>query len=159
MAAEDHLSKKEQHNHKWIYFMICNEVQILPTTLNNQSKPNFPSLKGWRVYKFVTNWKGLSHFWSTRTFPLMSCGLLPAWETKAETSPLCSYIASWRKAKRMLCLKVPKMLRFLPLNLSQTFSPQNADVHCCLEHGRIQKGTGLWQAVPLASPFCTSYIP
>lgn len=25
--------------------MICNEVQILPTTLNNQIKPNFPSLE------------------------------------------------------------------------------------------------------------------
>lgn len=57
MAAEEHLSKKQQHNHKGIYFMICNEVQILPTTLNNQSKPNFPSLEGQRVYKSRTNRK------------------------------------------------------------------------------------------------------
>lgn len=44
-GSRDHLSKKKQHNHKGIYFMICNEVQILPTTLNNQIKPNFPSLE------------------------------------------------------------------------------------------------------------------
>lgn len=61
----DHLSKKQQHNHKGVYFMICNEVQILPTTLSNQIKPNFPSLEGQRVYKSRRNWKGLFCFWST----------------------------------------------------------------------------------------------
>lgn len=57
MAAEDPSSKKKQYNHKGIYFMICNKVQILPTTLNNQSKPNFLSLEGRRVYKSRRNRK------------------------------------------------------------------------------------------------------
>lgn len=101
MAAEDHLSKKEQHNHKGIYFMICNEVQILATTLNNQSKPNFPSLQGQRVYKFITNGKR-SGFWSTWTFLVATDELhynpcLFDRGTKAQNYHLCSYTANHEK--------------------------------------------------------------
>lgn len=38
MAAEDRLSKKKQYNHKVIYFIICNEVQILPATLKQSEQ-------------------------------------------------------------------------------------------------------------------------
>lgn len=110
----DHLSKKQQHNHKGIYFMICNEVQILPTTLNNQIKPNFPSLEGQRVYKSRRSWKGLFCFWSTQMFlvaTLMGYGIIPTLSSgklRHDTNHLFLQSKLLRRLKKWLAHRFPR---------------------------------------------------
>lgn len=133
----DHLSKKQQHNHKGIYFMICNEVQILPTTLNNQIKPNFPSLEGQRVYKSRRNWKGLFCFWSTQTFLVatpMGYGTIPTLSSEKlrhDTNNLFLHSKSLRRLKKWLA----KVLQEL---FPKCFVPKSPDVQGHLGHNRIQ---------------------
>lgn len=97
--------------------MICNEVQILPTTLNNQSKPNFPSLEGQRVYKSRTNRKRSVSLLIHMNFPSSNSDELQLFvklffdsKTKAET-------AINKKVKRTPCPQVPNMLQELFPNL------------------------------------------
>lgn len=130
MAAEDHLSKKQQHNHKGIYFMICNEVQILPTTLNNQSKPNFPSLEGQRIYKSRTNRKRSVSLLIHTNFPGSNSDELwyhPCFfkrKTKAQTSHLFLHSKLIRKLKGRLAHRCPRCSK----NSSQNFFPPTAQM-------------------------------
>lgn len=157
MAAEDHLSKKQQHNHKGIYFMICNEVQILPTTLNNQSKPNFPSLEGQRVYKSRTNRKRSVSLLIHTNFPGSNSDELwyhPCFfkrKTKAQTSHLFLHSKLIRKLKGRLAHRCPRCSK----NSSQNFFPPTAQMSSAIWD--TAGSSGLWRR---AQVYCRlSHLP
>lgn len=163
-GRRDHLSKKQQHNHKGIYFMICNEVQILPTTLNNQIKPNFPSLEGQRVYKSRRNWKGLFCFWSTQTFLVatpMGYGIIPTLSSgklRHDTNNLFLHSKSLRRLKRCLprCCKNSSQNVLSPrVQMSSAIWDTTGYSGLCR---RLRSARGCWICQPVYALDISKYI-
>lgn len=105
--------------------MICNEVRILPNTLNNQRKPKFPSLAGQRVQQTQKKQKRSVSLLIHTNFPGSETGELwyhPHFFTR-KTEPRQSSLLRQqinKTTKRMLCPQVPKT----PQELSpKLFSP------------------------------------
>lgn len=118
--------------------MICNKVQILPTTLNNQSKPNFPSLEGQRVYKSRTNRKRSVSLLIHVNFPDSSSDELwyhPCFfdrKTKAQNSHLLLHSKSIRRLKGCFAHRCPRCCK----NFSQHVFPQQPS--CLVPFGKEQ---------------------
>jgi len=145
--------------------MICNEVQILPTTLNNQRKPNFPSLEGQRASKPRTNRKRSVLLLIHTNFPGSNSDELwyhPCFfnrKTKAQNSHLFLHSKTVRRLKKMPCPQVPKMLQALfPNRFSPTAQMPSAIWDTAGSSSLCRRAQGYGRLSHLPARVCPRYL-